>query len=214
MGLVLLIDRPGYRLATDRKVLKRSEAAVIEEITQAYVRARGEINAALGNLEKACVKATDDAYHKGLAKAEDEAARRWTLVEVERQDMLRALQPALAELVLEAISLLAKDIDREALIGRALEQLHSAMQGASWARLRVHPDSMRVAESALIEFSHRTGLGKLARAVADESLPVDGCVLESDAGRVDASLQVQLRAIREAVSAAANSLLSVKEVGE
>ena len=80
MGLVFLIDRPGYRLATDRKVLKRNEAVVIEEITQAYVRAQGEINSALGNVEKACAKATDEAYRKGLAKAEREAAQHWTRV--------------------------------------------------------------------------------------------------------------------------------------
>ena len=99
MGLAFLIDRPGYRLATDRKVLKRNEAAVIEEITQAYVRAQGEINSALANLEKTCTKATEDAYRKGLAKAEQEAARHWTLVEVERLMLLRSMQPALAELI-------------------------------------------------------------------------------------------------------------------
>src|SRR5208282_447387 len=75
VGLVFLIDRPGYRLATDRKVLKRNEAAVIEEITQAYVRAQDEINTALANVDSACTKATDDAYRKGLVKAEREATQ-------------------------------------------------------------------------------------------------------------------------------------------
>jgi len=98
MGLVFLIDRPGYRLATDRKVLKGSDAAVIEQLTQAYVRAQGEINAALANLDKACTQATDEAYRKGLAKAEREATQRWTLVEVERRMLLQAMQPALARL--------------------------------------------------------------------------------------------------------------------
>lgn len=200
MGLVFLIDRPGYRLATDRKVLKRNDAVVIEEITQAYVRAQGEINSALANVEKACAKATDDAYKKGLAKAEHEAARHWTLVEVERVALLKSMQPVLAELIVEALSLLAQDIDRQAFLSRALESLQSSLRTVSWARLRVRPEMVPEAEAALTDFERRTGLGRLARVVADDSLPKDGCVLESELGRVDAGLSVQLEAIRGAVT--------------
>lgn len=202
MGLVFLIDRPGYRLATDRKVLKRNEAVVIEEITQAYVRAQGEINSALANVEKACAKATEDAYRKGLAKAEREAAQHWTRVEVERLALLRSLQPVLADLIVDAVSLLARDIDRQAFLARALESLQSSLRTVSWARLRVRPEMVPEAEAALAEFDRRTGLGRLARVMADESLAQDGCVLESELGRVDASLGVQLEAIRGAVAEA------------
>lgn len=200
MGLVFLIDRPGYRLATDRKVLKRNEATVIEEITQAYVRAQGEINSALANLEKACTKATDDAYRKGVAKAEQEVTRKWTLAEVERLTLLRSMQPALAEVIVEAVSLLAKDIDRQAFLARALEVLQGSLRTLNWARLRVHPQMVPMAEAALAEFDVQTGLGKLARVVADETLAQDACLLESELGTVDASLSTQLQAIRNAVT--------------
>jgi type III secretion protein L len=203
MGLVFLIDRPGYRLASDRKVLKRSEASVIEQITQAYVRAQGEINSALGNLDRVCAQATDDAYRKGLAKAEREAAQRWTFAEVDRLMLLKSMQPALADLVVDGVSLLAKEIDREAFIARALEVLQGSLQAASWARMRVHPDAVGVAEAALSEFSQRTGLGSLARVVADGSLAEDSCVLESNLGKIDASLGTQLQAIRSAIAEAA-----------
>lgn len=200
MGLVFLIDRPGYRLASDRKVLKRNEAVVIEQITQAYGRAQGEINTALANVEKACAKATEDAYQKGLAKAEREAAERWALVEVERVALLKSMQPALAQIIVEAVSLLAREVDREAFLARALELLQSSLRTVSWARLRVRPEMVPTAEAALSDFDRNTGLGRVARVVADDSLPEDGCVLESELGRVDASLGTQLEAIRSAVT--------------
>jgi type III secretion protein L len=208
MGLVFLIDRPGYRLATDRKVLKRNEATVMEEITQAYVRAQGEINAALANLDKVCTKATDEAYRKGLAKAECEATQRWTLTEVERRMLLQAMQPALAETIVEAVSLLAKEIDRKAFIARALELLQNSLRAAIWARLRVPPHAVSTAEAALNDFDRQTGLGKLARVVADESLPEDGCVLESEVGTVDASLSTQMQTIRGAITDALRLMAS------
>ncbi len=205
MGLVFLIDRPGYRFAADRKVLKRREATVIEEITQAFVRARGEISAALSNLEKVCAKATDDAYRKGLAQAERAAAERWSFAQVEQSRLLAALQPVLADIVADAVMLLAKGVDREALIARALEVLQSPLREMTSARLLVHPSAVQAAEAALDAFKRSTGLGRLARVEADESLPVDGCVLESEFGRVDASLDTQLGVIRAAVVDAARA---------
>jgi type III secretion protein L len=202
VGLVFLIDRPGYRLATDRKVLKRNEAVVIEEITRAYVRAQGEINSALANLDKACAKATDDAYRKGLAKAELEAAQKWTLAEVERLVLLKSMQPALAEIIVDAVSLLAQDIDRQAFLLRAIEVLQGSLRTVNSARLRVHPELVPMAEVALSEFEARTGLGRLARVVADETLARDACLLESESGTVDASLATQLQAISNAVTEA------------
>jgi type III secretion protein L len=211
MGLVFLIDRPGYRLVSDCKVLKRNEASVIEQLTQAYVRAQGEINAALANLDRACVKATEDAYRKGLAKAECEAAQRWTLGQVERLALLESLRPTLAEMVVEAIGLLAKDIDRQAFMARALELVGASLRAAGSGRLHVHPDAVRAAEVALEEFDRDTGLGRLARVIADDSLPPDGCVLESELGRVDASLATQLQAIRTAIAQATHAMAEARE---
>ncbi len=71
----------------------------------------------------------------------------------------------------------------------------------------MHPDAVRVAEDALLELSRNTGLGKLARVVADAFLPEDGCVLESDLGKVDASLSTQLQAIRAATAEAARRMV-------
>jgi type III secretion protein L len=208
MGVVVLVDRPGYRLAADRKVLKSSEAAVIEKTAQAYVLAQGQINSALADLQQVCARASQEAYRDGMAKAELEAARRWTLAEIDRLQMLQSMQPALADIVVDAVGLLAGQIDREAFIAHALEVLQTSLRDASWAQLRVHPVAVSAAEAALSEFDTRTGLGKIARIVPDESLSEDGCVLESELGRVDASLATQLEAIRGAIADAARGAAS------
>jgi type III secretion protein L len=205
MGVVVLIDRPGYRLAADRKVLKSGEAAVIGKTSEAYILARDQINTALNDLQAVCARARDDARREGLAKAQEEAVKRWTLAEVDRLSLLKSMQPALADIVFEAVSLLAKGIDREAFIARALEVLGASLRDASWARLRVHPAAVPAMQAALAEFDCETGLGTLARITADETLGEDGCVLESDVGTLDASLDTQLRAIRAAISEAAHT---------
>ncbi len=208
MGVVVLIDRPGYRLASDAKVLKASEAALIEKTAQAYVLAQGRINTALRDLEQVQKRVATEAYNEGMAKARKEAARRWTQAELDRLTLLQAMQPALAEVVVEAVTLLANDIDREALFARALEVLRNALRDVSWALLKVHPAAVQEARSALSRFDRQTGLGRIANVVADESLPEGGCVLESELGRVDASLETQLQNIRLAIAEAAGRAMS------
>jgi type III secretion protein L len=206
MGLVVLIDRPGYRLASDSKVLKGGDAVVIEPIASAYMHAEKQIETTLSELEQGCARAAEAAYQEGLAKAELDAAKRWTLGEADRLAMVQAMQPQLAEIVVSAIELLAREMDRQALVSRALEVLHASLREVRWARLRVHPDSAEAAQAALDEFDRRSGLGKLARVVMDESLPTHGCVLESERGTVDASLDTQLEAIRSAITERAGNV--------
>ena len=111
----------------------------------------------------------------------------------------------LAEMVVDAISMLASDLDRKAFMTRALECLQSSLRAATWARLRVCAQDVAIAERALRDLDRHTGLGGLARVVVDESLPEGGCVLESDVGKVDASLSTQLETLRVAISDAVRS---------
>lgn len=212
MGLVVLIDRPGYRLAADRKIIKRAEASVTAEIAEAYALAQQQIAGMVNGVREACAKRAEEGYREGLAKAQRDAAQHLVLAEVDRLALLKSLQPGLVEVIIDAVALLAKSVEREALIGRALETLQGSLRDASWARLRVHPGAAPAAQAALAEFDRETGLGKLARVMADESMPADGCVLESEFGAVDASLGTQLEVIREAIAKAAHGLAATAAV--
>ncbi|MGH8237879.1 MAG: type III secretion system stator protein SctL [Steroidobacteraceae bacterium] len=214
MGLVVLIDRPGYKLAADRKIVKSEELSVVARVAEAYARAQQQIAELRAGAQAALAKRMEEGYREGLAQAQQLAAQRLTFTEVDRLTLLRSLQPALAEVVVDAVALLAKGIERQALIGRALETLQSSLREASWARLHVHPDAAAAAQAALAEFDRETGLGKLARVVADAALPADGCVLESEFGKVDASLATQLQIIHGAIARAAAYVLAAMSTPE
>jgi type III secretion protein L len=207
MGLVVLIDQPGYRLAADRKVMKNAEAAVVIDVAQAFSRAQEQIGMALRQVERFTEQTKEQGYRDGLARATQESAQRLMIAEVDRHRLLRSMQTALADVVFDAIALLAKDVDRKALTARAIEVLQGALREASWARIRVHPQAVEAARGALDDFQQQTGLGQLARVIADESLAEDACVIESEFGRIDASLGTQLEAIRGAIAHAVRQSL-------
>lgn len=200
MGLAILIDQPGYRLAADRKVMKSSEASLVIAVAEAYSRAQEQIVMALQQVEQLSAQAKEQGYRDGLARATQESAQRLLIAEVDRRTLLKSMQPALADVVFEAITLLARSVERKAFLARAIEVLQGALRDASWASVRVHPLGAEAARGALDEFQQRTGLGQLARIVPDEAIAEDACVIESEFGRVDASLGTQLEAIRGAIA--------------
>jgi len=206
MGMVVLIDRPGYRLAAHSNVIKSREATVVAEVSQAYAYAEQQITAALNDVEQTCGRIANDAYQDGFAKGQAEAARRFVVREADRLALLKSLQPAMVEVIVDAVSLLVKGMPREAFIARALDVSQATLRNTSWAKLRVHPTAVQAAISAVSDFDRETGLGQLVRVSADDSLSLEGCVLESEFGRVDASLGTQLEAIRGAIAHATQTL--------
>lgn len=206
MGLVVLIDRAGYRLNADCKVIKRSEACVVADIAESFSLAQQHIATVTGDVESSCEALAQKGYREGFASAQRDAAQKLAAAEINRVVFLQSLQPALVDVVLDAVELLVKGLDRKAFLSQALEVLQSALRNASWARLHVHPQAAAIAGEVLAEFDRETGLGRLACVTTDETLSEDGCVLETDFGVIDASLGIQLDAIRSAIAGAAREL--------
>lgn len=80
---------------------------------------------------------------------------------------------------------------------QALQNLHFATRIA----VRLHPDDLvHLQEHAAVWEQHTPAL----EFVADEEIARGGCVLESDRGGFDATLETQLKTLHEAMLAAYN----------
>lgn len=199
MGMVALVERAGMRVGVDRKVIKKDEVYVVAGVQRIFDVAQEQVNAELSRAEELCSRLAADAYRDATARAQADAAARWTFAELNRMELIKSMQPALVEVIVDAVALLVKGLDRQAFFAQALEQLQSCLRDVSWANLRVHPQVAEEARAAVAEFAQMTG-SSIAHVVADEELALDACVLESEFGRIDASLDVQLAAIRDAIA--------------
>lgn len=199
MGLVALIDRPGFRIASDRKVIKRAEAAQLGVISDAYERAKAEIAAATADAERERRQLFETVYEQAMERARQEAAQTLVQTQIDRELLLRSLQPQIVDIILDALTLLVTQVDRQRFYARALEQIKDALRADSGARLCVDPASEAAAKAALSSLQDADGLLMQLRIVVDSTLSAGSCVLESKFGSVDASLSVQLQAIRSAL---------------
>jgi type III secretion protein L len=198
MGLVVLIDRPGWTLAADAKVIEPEEVCAVAEAADLMRSAETYASRILRGAMKVFDARATDGFKQGERDAAGEMARRFAQVEAARATLLEALKPALVDLLLDALTRLAHGIDRQRLYAGALLALEDAWSHARWARLRVPPADVDKATDAVRELAGQGGTTLRVQVLADADVEPGGCRFESDLGCADAGLDVQLAALREA----------------
>ncbi len=174
----------------------REEAAALR--AQAQQDAEALWLQAQARIEQAC--------EAGRAEGERQAALAWHERQaghlVQQADAVRGLHEKLAEVVTSAVERIVHSGDRAALFQRAMRSVQSLSRSATALTLKVHPDDAKAAAEGVQAVEALQTAGLSVDVVADPALPVGSCVFESDLGVVDASLDTQLTALRQAMSRA------------
>jgi type III secretion protein L len=200
MGLVVLTERPEWQLACDSKVLEPVEVLAIEKASDLMKSVEAYATRVLRSALKVYDQRADDGFRTGEERAEANVAERLCALEAARSSLIELLRPSLTDLLQDAMGKLARGIPRERLYASAVASIDEAWRQARWTRMHVNPQDMAAAEQALTDLAaegHRT---TSITVMADTSVPVAGCRLESDLGFADAGLDVQLQALRDAFS--------------
>lgn len=157
-----------------------------QELDDAY--ARGQRDA----LENAAQKLESAA--KTLATTLSEVSRlRTTLAENSRQDMLRLVMVIAEQVIHREVS-----VNPEVVV-KVIEEALKASVRADHYRIKINPaDVATVNEQKPLFLASISGLKNLM-IEADPSVAAGGCRIESDLGEVDATLETQLDAIRQAL---------------
>jgi type III secretion system HrpE/YscL family protein len=205
MDLVVLIDLPDLTVASKSRLLKKPDAEALTQAADILERARARDQLMLKQTLNGYEQARQRGRRQGLAQAEAQWAGRLAAAAAARQVALRDLAPVMVDLVVDAATLVLKNANRRQLMAAALQAVDGLLKQARWARLRVHPSQADAARETLGEFDARHSGAGLVTVIADPSLQTDDCIFETDAGIADASLGVQLSAIRSALEKAVAS---------
>lgn len=195
----------------------RNECAAIREEAQAQAQQSAEEaeHSAQALLQQAREEAdalVDEARREaaaerelGYAHGEREAAARWhgrfEQLKATHEAAWHAMDTKLAGVVALAVERIVQSESREALFRRALLTVKDALRQAATASLRVHPDEADAARTAIASAVRGPNEPEV-RVETDASLALGTCIFESDIGRLDTSLGVQLAGVRSALERA------------
>jgi type III secretion protein L len=184
---------------------ERLLADASEQAAAIIAQAESDARQLLERAQTEYAEAASRGYEDGTRRAAEEWFARSAQAMAERKAVQISLRERMAELVVAAVEQITRHEDRSVLFARAVTAVERLVEGADYLKVRVHPDDYEVAQR---EFKLASaGWNKGGRAVVlsvspDRTLAPGSCLCESDLGIVDASLDVQLNAVRDAVTRA------------
>ncbi|MDA8445692.1 type III secretion system stator protein SctL [Paracidovorax valerianellae] len=180
----------------------RNTAEAAERSAESLLQAARD--AAQAMVEQAREEAAAER-EQGHDHGEREAAARWhgrfAQLKATHEDAWHAMDTKLAGVVALAVERIVHSASREALFQRALLTVKDALRQAGTAVLRVHPDEAPAAHTAIAAAAAGPNEPQV-RIETDASLEPGTCIFESDMGRLDTSLHVQLAGVRSALERA------------
>lgn len=188
----------------------RAEAEQILE--DARAQAEAILEEARGGADEVTEKArsagTLQGYEEGQQKAQEELSAEMEKLEGQRQELLEQHRKKLEEMEGQVLTAVCDVMEQMFciqfdefgpillhLVGAAVQQVESCREFA----VRVHPKQYDYIEAHRQELTAQVGQSAQIRLEADPSMEESGCIVETDSGFFDCSLDVQFRNLIKAI---------------
>jgi len=197
---MLLVNKPGFSLATDRRLVKATDVATVR--TAEEIIAAAEADAARIREEaKAAFEAEKTrGYEKGLADGKMEI----TMLKLEQVDssvaFMEGVEQKMADVVMKALKSFVVEIgDRELVVQIVRKTMNAVIRTQRQVVLKVAPEMVETVRTRIAEFRLAYPTVESFDVVEDPHLKGAACILETEAGVADASVDTQLAAIEKSL---------------
>lgn len=186
------------RLPPGCKVLRSSDWQVLVEGREALDAAAAQADLILGQAQDAFEAEQRRGYDEGVATARLEAAER--LIEnVARQvDFFAKLEGRMVDLVMSAVRAVIHGYDEPERVLIAVRNALAAARSQKQVTVRVATSEVGRVRERVDEFKAEFPGIDVIEVLPDHRLEGDACVLETEVGVVEASLENQISALRHA----------------
>lgn len=197
------------KLTPSTRVLKARDYQLRQQAGQLLADARREADALLGGAREAFQQQERAGYEQGKETARMEAAEQMMESVGQAVDYFANIEKDVTDVVLSSVRKIIAGFDDTELTTRVARSALEVVRDQHRVTLRVSPDDETVMRDRVGELlTGYPGIGYL-EVVADHRLKAGGCILETELGVVDASIDLQLQALEKALK----SKLTVSEPG-
>lgn len=187
--------------------LQPDQMVVPAEQYQALLDAQGIVESALEQAEQIRSEAhaeyerqKEKGYHDGLMQGRQEIAEEMVDSVGEAVDYFSNLEGQTIQLVTHAIRKVIGEMGNRDRIVAVVQHALEVARSQTKATVRVCVDDVEAVQQRLDEIMRPYPNIQFIDVVADSRLTAGGCILETDVGVVDASIDVQLAAIEKSLA--------------
>lgn len=180
------------------KVVRAADLVALRQAEEAVAAAHAQAQAIVEQAQAAFEAERQRGYQEGLEEAKLEQAENMIENVSRTVDYFAKVEGRMVDLVMQAVQKIVSDFDDEARVLITVKNVLAVVRNQKQMTLRLNPQQVDMVKSRVNDLlAAYPGVGYLD-IVADHRLKPDACILESEIGLVEASMEGQLAALRSA----------------
>lgn len=197
---MLIIRQGNLQIETTGRLVKRAEAQSIAEAMDVLSAAQKEAEDIRQQAREEFEAQRKLGYDKGLDDSKKEIAIQ-KLEQVEKSiDYLSSMENKIVEIVLTALKKCVAEIgDKELMVQVVQKAMQAVVRNQQQVVLKVSPEMLPTVKERLNEILSKFPGVNYINLMDDPRIKGVSCIIETDAGNVEASLDHQLAAIEKAL---------------
>lgn len=197
---MLLIDKPNFKLRSSGRLVKAEEVAAVSSAAEALAAAEAEA-ARIREEAKAAFEAEKKrGYDEGLRNGKMEIAMQ-KLDQVDQSvAFMEGVERKMADVVMKALRSFVVEVgDKELVLQVVRKTMNAVIRTQRQVVLKVPPEMVETVRAHIAELRVAYPTVESFDVVEDSRLKGAACILETEAGVADGSVETQLAAIEKSL---------------
>ncbi len=197
---MLLVKKPDFVLATDRRLVKATEMATVRSAEEIIAAAEADAARIREEAKAAFEEEKKRGYDKGLADGKMEIAMQKLDLLDSSVAFMEGVEQKMADVVMKALKSFVVEVgDREMVVNIVRKTLNAVIRTQRHVTLKVAPEMVGVVKERVASFRQDYPTVETFDVIEDSRLKGSACILETEAGVADASVETQLAAIEKSL---------------
>ena len=197
---MLLIEKQNFTLASDRRLVKAADVATAKSAAEIVADAEAEARRIREKAKAAFEEERKRGYEKGLQDGKLEIAMQ-KLEQVDQSvAFMESVEGKMADIVMKALRSFVVEIgDKEMIVNIVRKTMNAVIRTQRHVTLKVAPEMAQVVKDRVAALRKDYPTVESFDVVEDERLKGPACILETEAGVADASVESQFAAIERSL---------------
>ena len=197
---MLLINKGDFVLQSDRRVIKATDVATVRSAAEIVAAAEAQAAQIREDAKAAYEEERKKGYDKGIADGKTEIAMQKLDLVDSSVAFMENVEEKMSDIVMKALKSCVAEIgDREMVIQIVRKTMAAVIRTQRQVTLKVAPELVDTVRARVSELTATFPTIETFDVVEDPRLKGSACVLETEAGVADASVESQLAAIERSL---------------
>ena len=197
---MLLVNKPDFTIASDRRIVKATEMATVCSAEEIIAAAEADAARIREEAKVAFEEEKKRGYEKGLADGKMEIAMQKLDLLDSSVAFMEGVEQKMADVVMKALRSFVVEVgDREMVVNIVRKTLGAVIRTQRHVTLKVAPEMVGVVKERIDAFRQDYPTVETFDVIEDSRLKGSACILETEAAVADASVESQLAAIEKSL---------------